>query len=66
MNQSKLDKSTAKVKINLEATNRRLNDTKQISDPDDKIMEITQSEQQTKTNEKNKVYGIIYSVLIYP
>ena len=59
MNQSKLDKSTAKVKINLEARNRRLNDTKQISDPDDKIMEITQSEQQTKTNEKNKVYGII-------
>lgn len=59
MNQSKLDKSTAKVKINLEATNRRLNDTKQISDPDDKIMEITQSEQQTKTNEKNKIHGII-------
>ena len=59
MNQSKLDKSTAKVKINLEAMNRRLNDTKQISDPDDKIMEITQSEQQRKTNEKNKIHGII-------
>ena len=46
MNQSKLDKSTAKVKVNLEAMNRRLNDTKQISDLDDKIMGITQSEQQ--------------------
>ena len=54
MNQSKLDNSTAKVKTNVEAMNRRLNDTKQIRDLDDKIMEITQSEQQTKTNEKNK------------
>ena len=52
MNQSKLDKSTAKVKINLEATNRRLNDTKQISDPDDKIMEITQSYQQIESQMK--------------
>ena len=59
MNQSKLDNSTAKVKTNVEAMNRRLNDTKQIRDLDDKIMEITQSEQQTKTNEKNKIYGII-------
>lgn len=59
MNQSKLDKSTAKVKVNLEAMNRRLNDTEQISELDDKIMGITQSEQQTKTNEKNKIYGII-------
>ena len=64
MNQSKLDKSTAKVKVNLEAMTRRLNDTKQISDLDDKIMGITQSEQQTKTNEKNKIYGQ-YNVLIY-
>lgn len=59
MNQSKLDKSTAKVKVNLEAMNRRLNDTEQISELDGKIMGITQSEQQTKTNEKNKIYGII-------
>ena len=57
--QSKLDNSITKVKTNLEAVNRRLNETrKQISYLEDRIMEITQSEHQTegqiKKNKKQK------------
>ena len=56
MNQSKLDNSIAKVKTNLEAMNSRLNDTKeQISDLEDRIMEITKSQRQMG----KKIYEII-------
>ena len=49
MNQSKLDNSTGEIKSNLEAMTSRQNDKEEhISDLEDRIMEITQSEQQTK------------------
>ena len=48
-NQSKLDNSIAMIKTNLEAMTSRLNDTEeQISDLEDRIMEITQSKLQTE------------------
>ena len=51
--QSKLDSSTAKIKTSLKAVNNRLNDAeKWISDLEDRVMEITQSEQQTDKWEK--------------
>ena len=57
MNQSKLDNSIAEVKTNIEAMNIRLNDTKeQISDLEDRIMEIIQSAQQTERKKKRKQY----------
>ena len=50
--QSKLDSSIAETKTELKAMNSRLNNAeKQISYLEDKIMEITQSEQQTKKQE---------------
>ena len=49
MNQSKTDNSIAEIKTNLEEMNSRLNDTEEgMSDVEDRIMEITQSEQQTE------------------
>ena len=49
MNQSKIDNSVTEIKTNLETMNSRLNDTEeQISDLEDRIMEIIQSEQQTE------------------
>ena len=42
VNQSKIDNSIAKIKINLETMNSRLNNTEeQTSDLEDRIMEIT-------------------------
>ena len=64
-NKSKLDNSIAEIKTNLGAMNSRLDNTKErISGLEDKIMEITQSKQQTaKQMEKKKatyeIYGII-------
>ena len=65
-NQSKLDNSIAKVKANLEAMNNRLNNAEEwIINLEDRIMEITQSEQQTEDEWKKKVkardeiYGVI-------
>ena len=49
MTHSKIDNSTSEIKSNLEATNGQLNDTEEcISDLEDRIMEIIQSEQQTE------------------
>ena len=48
MNQSKIDNLTVKIKTNLEAMNIRLNDTEEwISDLEDRVTEITQSEKHT-------------------
>ena len=45
--QSIIDNSISEIKSTLEAKNSRLNDTEEcISDLEDRIMEITQSEQQ--------------------
>ena len=49
MNRSKLDNSTAEIKTNLEAMTSRINDTEEsVSDLEDGIREITQSEQKTE------------------
>ena len=46
---TKVDNSTVEIKINLEAMNSRLcNTEEQMSDLEYKIMQITQSEQQTE------------------
>ena len=64
-NQSKLDSSSGEIKTNLEAINGRLNNKEEwISDLEDRIMGITQSEWQTerKMKEKkatHKIYGVI-------
>ena len=53
--QSKIDNSICEIKSTLEAMNSRLNDTEEfISDLKDKIMEITQTEQQTERQIKKK------------
>ena len=49
MNQSKTDNSIADIKMYLESKNSRLTDKEEwINDMEDRIMEITQSEQQTE------------------
>ena len=53
MNQSKLDNSISEKKTKLKAMNRKVNNAEvQISDLEDRIMEITQSEQQTENQIK--------------
>ena len=55
MNQPKLDNSVAEINTNLEAMNNILNGTEErINDLDDRIMEITQLEQQTERQKKKK------------
>ena len=55
MNQSKLDNSIAEIKTNPEAMNCRLNNAEErISDLEDRMMEITKSEQQTERQMKKK------------
>ena len=61
-NQSNLDNSTAEIKTNPEAVNTKLSNTEeQVSDLENRIMEITQSEQHTKRQMKAtyKICGII-------
>ena len=60
------------MKAELKAINSRINNAEEcISDPEDTIMEITQSEQQTKSQilKRMKIlqetYGIVYRVPIY-
>ena len=60
MNQSKTDNSTAKIKTSLETMNR-INDTeKQINDLEGRVMEITQSEQQTGRQMEKKKQHLRY------
>ena len=47
--QSKIDNSIAEIKSTLEAMNNRLNDKECINDQENRIMKITQSEQQTES-----------------
>ena len=68
----KLENSFTKMKAELKAMNSRMNNAEEcISDLEDTIMEITQSEQQTKSQilKRMKIlqetYGIDYSVPIY-
>ena len=50
-----MDNSITKIKTNLEAMNSKLNDTvEQISDLEDRIIEITQSEQQIERQMNKK------------
>ena len=63
-NQVKLENSFAEAKAELKAMNHKLNNAEWISDMEDKIMEITQSEQQTERQKKKmkaiyNTYGII-------
>ena len=53
MNQSKVDNTIAKIRANLDAINNRLNYREQISDLENRMMAITQSEQLKKKNSKN-------------
>lgn len=48
MNQSKVDNTIAKIRANLDAINNRLNYREQISDLENRMMAITQSEQLKK------------------
>ena len=48
MNQSKVDNTIAKIRANLDAINNRLNYSEQISDLENRMMAITQSEQLKK------------------
>ena len=59
--QSRIEYSTAEIKGNLEAKNIQLNDSKEcLSGLENRIMEITQSEQQRdQKNITYKIYGII-------
>ena len=66
MNQSKTDNSIAKIKTSLETMNRINDIEKQINDLEGRVMEITQSEQQTGRQMEKKIikatfeiYGII-------
>ena len=66
MNQSKSDNSIAKIKTSLETMNRINDIEKQINDLEGRVMEITQSEQQTGRQMEKKIikatfeiYGII-------
>ena len=66
MNQSKVVNSIDEIKTSLEAMNSRVNNAReQISDLKDRIMEITQTEQQTERQMEKKmkatyeIYGII-------
>ena len=63
-NQSKLDNSIAEINTDVKAMNSRLTKAEEwISDMEDRIMEITQSEQQTerqktlKWHSKKKITG---------
>ena len=66
MNQSKTDNSIAKIKTSLETMNRINDIEKQINDLEGRVMEITQSEQQTGRQMEKiiikatfEIYGII-------
>ena len=48
MNQSKVDNTIAKIRANLDGINNRLNYREQISDLENRMMAITQSEQLKK------------------
>ena len=64
MNQPKLDNSVAEINTNLEAMNNILNGTEErINDLDDRIMEITQLEQQTERQKKKKTIYEIYGII---
>ena len=72
MSQEKAENPFVKMKSKLKAMNSRMNNAEEcISDLEDTIMEITQSEQQTKSQilKRMKIlqetYGIDYSVPIY-
>ena len=65
MNHSEIENSIAEIKTNLEAMNSRLNDREEwVSELEDRIMKITQSEQQKEKSFKKikttyNVCGII-------
>ena len=50
--QEKLENSCAEIQTELRAVKTRMNNAEQISDVEDRIMEITQSDQQTENQMK--------------
>ena len=54
-----------KKKINLEAMNSTLNNTKQISDLEDRVMEIIQTKQQGERQMKKKMQAT-YKIYVPP